>query len=236
MSTLPTVVQATTAAIRDIRPTGKDGVNSKQGFKFRSIEALMDASSAALAAHGVMTVPTVLSRAQEDRMTYKGEAFPVLILQIRYDIYGPGGDMISAIVHGESSMVGDDKATGKASTNAFKIFLNQVLKVPFSELVDPDETNNVPEEPAAQRPQAPAPEVRHPDKASDKQLAMISAQLKTLGYMNKDDIFAELTTVTKRPITSRSDLTRAEAHTVIEHFKAAEAAIAATENAEQGAA
>ena len=55
-----------------IRDSGKDAVNKQQGFKYRGIDAVMNAINPALVKNHVFIVPEVLEQQRQERTTNKG--------------------------------------------------------------------------------------------------------------------------------------------------------------------
>ena len=135
----PTVFQALQAVMRDMKAVGKDSVNEQQRFRFRGIDAVMNAAHPLFAQHGVLMVPTVLERIAETRETAKGGSMNVVHLRIRYRFYGPAGDSIDAEVWGEAQDSGD-KATNKALAAGMKYALFQTLCIPTEDQPDADAT------------------------------------------------------------------------------------------------
>ena len=63
--------------MEEIGAVGKDAVNKQQGFKYRGIDAVMNAINPALVKNHVFIVPEVLEQQRQERTTNKGA---VLIL------------------------------------------------------------------------------------------------------------------------------------------------------------
>lgn len=134
---MKTVVQAMSAAMVEVGAVGKDGINQQQNFKFRGIDATVNAVSPALRKHGVIVVPELreISRSTVEvgkQRTLMGH----VAVTVAYTFHGPAGDSITAVVPGES-MDSGDKATAKAMSVAFRIALLQALCLPTDE-ADPD--------------------------------------------------------------------------------------------------
>jgi hypothetical protein len=124
IATPPTVIAALSAVMRDLPGIGKTD-RSPEGFDFRGIEAMTKVVGPALAAHGVVIVPsatltqTVVSPAMKD-------GWQDIYLEVDWTIYGPAGDSITARTNG----IGRDKTdrgANKAATQAFKYLLLQVF-------------------------------------------------------------------------------------------------------------
>jgi hypothetical protein len=122
---------------------GKGGTNKEQGYRFRGIDDLLNAASAALTHAGLMYVPCVEERTVSHGQTAKGTAFVDVALRVRYDIFSTedGSQMpSSAVIYGEGRDYAD-KATNKALSAALKYFLTQLFCIPFlGVLEEGDET------------------------------------------------------------------------------------------------
>lgn len=139
MSDTVTVFESLQRVMLDLRAVGKDSTNEQQRFKFRGIDAVMNAAHPLFAEHGVLCVPMVLERLSESRETKSGGTMNVVHLLVRYRFYGPSGDFIDAEVWGEAQDSAD-KATNKALSAAFKYALFQTLCIPTEDQPDADST------------------------------------------------------------------------------------------------
>jgi hypothetical protein len=137
----PTVYQALIGVMRDMKAVGKDSTNEQQRFKYRGIDAVMNAAHPLFAEHGVLMIPTVLERISETRETKSGGSMNVVHLRIKYTFYGPAGDSVAAEVWGEAQDSAD-KASNKALAVGMKYALFQTLCIPTEDqaLDDPDRT------------------------------------------------------------------------------------------------
>lgn len=133
---LPTVQAALSAVMGDVRAVGKDGKNAQQGFKFRGIDAVVNAVGPALRAHGVIVTPHLDGIERRESRTSKGATVNYVAVVVTYTFTGPAGDTMSATVPGEAFDSGD-KATAKAMSVAFRTALIQALALPTDES-DPD--------------------------------------------------------------------------------------------------
>jgi hypothetical protein len=122
---------------REVGPVGKDSVNKQQNFKFRGIDAVVNAAAEALDKYGVITIPVL------QKITYStvevGGARTLMghvAVEVMYQFTGPGGDHFNPVVPGEA-MDSGDKATAKAMSVAYRICLLQTLNLPTGDL-DPD--------------------------------------------------------------------------------------------------
>lgn len=132
----PTVHQAIIAVMKGIDHVGKDGGGGKLGYKFRGIDAVINAVGPQFRAAGVFVVPDVLKYDYQTTKSNAGNEMASVRLTVSYQFFGPRGDSLSAIVVGEAFDSGD-KATAKAMSVALRTCLLQVLALPTDE-PDPD--------------------------------------------------------------------------------------------------
>src|SRR5690606_18182935 len=110
--------------MRDAMPVGKDKQNTQQNYKFRGIDDVMSAMAGPMCRHGVFILPTIAEHQQQR----DGKMTRVLIT-MRYSIYGPAGDCLTAYVPGEAFDFAD-KATNKAQSAALKYLLFTLFMLP----------------------------------------------------------------------------------------------------------
>lgn len=142
MSDTPTIVQALSAVMEDVRAVGKDGVNTSQNYSFRGIDAVVNAVGPLFRKHGIVCLPTVLEASYRDcHVGAKGTPQRECTVRMQYRFYGPAGDSLDATVQGEALDSGD-KGTAKAQSVAYRVCLLQALTIPTCE-PDPDEFSPV---------------------------------------------------------------------------------------------
>lgn len=146
------IYEAISNVMAEIGAVGKDSKNAQQGFKYRGIDAVMNALSPALIKNKVFVVPEILEQTREERQTSKGSNLIYSICKVRYTFYTTDGSSIQATVIGEG-MDSGDKATNKAMSIAFKYACFQVFCIPTEEMVDPDSECH---EVKAKKPEAPS--------------------------------------------------------------------------------
>jgi hypothetical protein len=127
------VVASVMAAVQSL---GKNDKNTSQGFKFRGIDAVMNAVGPALRRHGGFVVPEILKADYASVPSKSGGVLNVARLEVAYSVYGEVGDPITGSVVAEAFDSGD-KATAKAMSVAYRTFLLQLLCLPTDE-PDPD--------------------------------------------------------------------------------------------------
>lgn len=138
-------------AMKEIGAVGKDSINQTQGFKYRGIDAVMNALNPVMSKYGLFITTEVLEQTREERSSVKSvwdkdkkqyvEKTSTLIwsvLKIRFTMYAPDGSNISSVIIGEGMDTGD-KATNKALSIALKYAAFQIFMIPTEETaVDPD--------------------------------------------------------------------------------------------------
>ena len=131
-------------AMRKISAISKDSVNQTQGFKYRGIDAVMNALYPVMSELGLFIVPEVLEQTREERTTVKTynnqEKRTTLlysILKVKYTMYAPDGSNVSCVVIGEG-MDSGDKASNKALSVGLKYACFQMFMIPTEEMIDPD--------------------------------------------------------------------------------------------------
>ena len=66
------IYEAISRCMEEIGAVGKDAVNKQQGFKYRGIDAVMNAINPALVKNHIFIVPEVLEQQRQERTTNKG--------------------------------------------------------------------------------------------------------------------------------------------------------------------
>ena len=131
------IYQAISKCMEEIGAVGKNDINKTQGFKYRGIDAVMNAINPALVRNHVFIVPEVLEQNREERTTNKGTLLIYSVCKIRFTFFAEDGSSITAVTIGEG-MDSGDKSTNKAMAIAFKYACFQVFCIPTEEMADPD--------------------------------------------------------------------------------------------------
>lgn len=127
----------------DVGAIGKDSVNEQQRFKYRGIDAVMNALQPAFIKHGVFVYPEILEHTREERDNAKGTHLIYSVIKVAYHFTAMDGSDVVVTVIGEGMDTGD-KATNKALSIAFKYACFQLFCIPTEEMKDPDaETHEV---------------------------------------------------------------------------------------------
>ncbi|WP_327368761.1 ERF family protein [Streptomyces sp. NBC_01217] len=121
----PRVFAAIAAVMRDVMPVAKDKENQAQRYKFRGVDDAMSAMAGPMRAHGLFILPSIADHRAERR----GDKMTHVTITMRYHVYGPAGDCLTAEVPGEASDFAD-KATNKAQSAALKYLLFTLFMIP----------------------------------------------------------------------------------------------------------
>lgn len=138
-----TIFEAIGAVMKDCGYIGKNSLNPQQHYKFRGIDAVMNALNPALIKNHVFVVPEVLDHQREERTTAKGGLLIYSVCKVKYTFYADDGSSVSATVVGEG-MDSGDKATNKAMSAAFKYACFQTFCIPTEEMKDSEDDSPEP--------------------------------------------------------------------------------------------
>lgn len=129
------ITTAILGVMQDIGIIGKDSTNDQQHFKYRGIDAVMNALNPALIKNNLIVIPEVIEQTREERTTSKGGLLIYSILKMRFTFMADDGSKVEAITIGEG-MDSGDKASNKAMSVAYKYACFQVFCIPTEELID----------------------------------------------------------------------------------------------------
>lgn len=177
----PSVFEAWTFVMDEVRSIAKESRNAQQGFNFRGIDAVMDAVGPALRKHGVTVIPIAIEHEAERYETAKGGKMVNRIAKVQFTVFGPRGDHFGGVTYGEAADSGD-KAMTKAESVALRTFLLQALMIPTG---DPDPDSESHERASAPRPAKQAAKPKAPS-AADK----AREDLKAIADENDWDLVA----------------------------------------------
>lgn len=150
------VHEAVKAVMEKVRAVGKDGINQQQRFRFRGIDATVNALSPVMREVGLTVHPVLVSKDRGQAQTGKGAMMNTVDVVVDYVFTGPAGDTFTARAPGEAFDSGD-KATAKAMSVAFRTCLLQTFALP-TEDNDPDaEAHEAQRQPAQQQRPAAGP-------------------------------------------------------------------------------
>lgn len=132
------IYKAIAAVLSDVGAVGKDGQNAFDKYRYRSIDAVMNAMHPAMAKYGVFVMPEVLEQSREERGSRNGGVLIYSIIKVKYTFYAEDGSSLTATVIGEGMDRGD-KSVNKAMSAAFKYALFQVFCIPTDEFSDSED-------------------------------------------------------------------------------------------------
>lgn len=156
--------------MKDCGFVAKDSKNAQQGYKFRGIDAVMNALNPALIKNKVFVVPEVIDQTREERTTSKGGLLIYSIVTVRYKFYAEDGSYVEACVIGEG-MDSGDKATNKAMSAAFKYACFQTFCIPTEEMKDSEDDSPEPTpKPKQEVKRKPVPP-KMPDPPQENQIS-----------------------------------------------------------------
>jgi ERF superfamily len=114
------------AVLADTTPVEKNGVNSQQGFKFRSIDDTVGSVRRALIKHSVAILPEVLNVERSTYQTKSGMVMNVADVLVSYTFLAEDGSSVVTTMAGQAADSGD-KAVSKALSMAFKYLCFQTF-------------------------------------------------------------------------------------------------------------
>ncbi len=138
------IYSAICGVMEDVGVIGKNDMNKQQGFKYRSIDAVMNALNPAMIKNKIFCTPEILEQIREERKTRSGGNSIYSICKIRYRFFAVDGSYVDAIVMGEG-MDSGDKASNKALSAGFKYACFQTFCIPTEELMS-DSDRDTPDE------------------------------------------------------------------------------------------
>jgi hypothetical protein len=190
----------------DIKAVPKDGTNKQQGFKYRSIEATVEAAHRALTSNGVIVLPVILESSQSVVQVGKNNTSQQHCrVRVQYTYAAPDGSMVQTVCEGEG-MDSGDKATSKALSMCFKYALFQTFCIPTG---DPD--------PDGQVVEAARPVSNGPRDETKQQIRELAAAQGIQGAA-----LAELlASILNRKVTGYHDLTEEDGQTVLDALNTA---------------
>lgn len=129
--------------MNDCKAVGKDAYNPQQKYKYRGIDAVMNALNPAMCKNGVFVVPTVLDMKREERETKTGGTLIFSAVTVKYHFFAADGSFVECVVMGEG-MDSGDKSINKAMSAAFKYACFQVFCIPTEEMKDSEQDSPEP--------------------------------------------------------------------------------------------
>ncbi|MBF6022805.1 ERF family protein [Lysobacter niastensis] len=136
----PMVYACIAAVMADLAKVGigKDAVNEHDRYRYRSIDAVLNALSPLLSAHGLVILPSVIGKDLVEREAKSGATLLHVTLTLRYSFIAVAdGSRHEIEVMGEASDRAD-KAVPKAMAAAFKYMCVQVFCIGYESMADAD--------------------------------------------------------------------------------------------------
>lgn len=163
--------------MQDVGIVGKNDSNDYDKYKYRGIDAVMNALNPAMVKNKVFVAPTVLDAQREERTGNKGTMMMYTVLTVKYTFYTEDGSSIDCVVIGEA-MDRSDKSTNKAMSAAFKYACFQTFCIPTEEMKDSEE-----ESPEIGQRTAEKPTYKDAllEKVNAEQIAQILSECKRTG-------------------------------------------------------
>ena len=121
--------------MKDIGAVSKDSTNGVDGYRYRGIDAVMNALSPALIKNGVVVIPQVLEMRREERVKKDGGGLLYSVVKVKYTFYAEDGSFVDTVVIGEG-MDESDKSMNKAMSAAYKYACFQTFCIPTDEMID----------------------------------------------------------------------------------------------------
>lgn len=134
------IYAAISAVMNDVGAVSKNDKNDYDKYKYRGIDAVMNALSPAMVKNKVFVIPQVLESSREERAGKNGGSMIYSIVKVKYTFYTDDGSSVESIVIGEA-MDRSDKSTNKAMSAAFKYACFQTFCIPTEEMKDSEEEN-----------------------------------------------------------------------------------------------
>lgn len=221
------IYEAISNVMKDVGVVGKNDKNDFDHYKYRGIDAVMNALNPAMVKHKVFVTPTVLESQREERVGKNGTNMVYSVLTVKYTFYTDDGSSVDCVVVGEA-MDRSDKSTNKAMAAAFKYACFQTFCIPTEEMID-SETESLEIGKAAEKKtkgKKPTDEemnaemaasvdprcIPNPNRTTEEMEANIKAELERTGI--KEDIVLGAVAVKKY-----ADLTDAKYITIMNRFK-----------------
>ena len=141
----PKIYSSIINTMKSVGAVAKGEFNTYDKYKFRGIDAVMNALGPAMRQNGIFCTPHVISHIQEARDSRKGEKLMYTIVHVEYTFYADDGSSVKADVYGEA-MDRSDKSTNKAMSAAFKYALFQTFCIPTEDFIDTETESPEPEQ------------------------------------------------------------------------------------------
>lgn len=167
------IYKAICGVMADVGVVKKKDSNDFDHYKYRGIDAVMNALHPAMVKNQIFVIPEVLEQTREDRVSRKGEPMIYSVAKVQYKFVADDGSFITAVVIGEA-MDREDKSMNKAMSAAFKYACFQTFCIPTEELLDDNGADMVDSEQDSPEPAPTTEQQKQIPMASEKQINYIS--------------------------------------------------------------
>jgi hypothetical protein len=137
------IYKAIPAIMKDMTPIAKDRKNTQQGYNFRGIDDVYNASHEIMANHGVFMIAKIQDATFSERPSKSGGILISCRIRATYRFVADDGSFVETDVVGEG-MDSGDKAANKAMSVGQKYAFLQTFMVPTGEPKDPEVDNPEP--------------------------------------------------------------------------------------------
>lgn len=169
------IYEAIANVMKDVGVVSKGDSNDFDHYKYRGIDAVMNALNPAMIKHHVFVTPTVIDSSREERAGKNGTNMVYTILTVKYTFYTDDGSSVDCVVIGEA-MDRSDKSTSKAMSAAFKYACFQTFCIPTEEMIDSEtESLEIPSE--KRKPNAPKKVEKSDEQKNAEMVASVDPDL-----------------------------------------------------------
>ena len=196
------------SSIMSTEGISKNRNNQQQGYKFRGIDDVLNALSAALVDAGLVILPRCTERTVVERATAKGGALFNVCCRVEFDLVSTDdGSKHTVCTYGEA-MDSADKATNKAMSAAYKYLALLVFCIPTEASADTDadfqthEVSGRAASPASQTPSLQAVAAKLAAVVAAGRAAEIAQGLAETPDGRRDEIWACLDSKTQAALTA----------------------------------
>ena len=140
----PSVYAAINAIAGELADRGisKSRTNELDGYKYRSIDDVLDRLAPLLAKHRLCVLPRALERVVTERKDEQNRLLLQVALRVSFTLTSVDDGSSHAIEAYGEALDGGDKATAKAMSAAYKSAMVQLFCIPVSGVEDPDRTSH----------------------------------------------------------------------------------------------
>lgn len=207
---MPKIYSAICGVMEDVGVVKKTDENTFDHYKYRGIDAVMNALQPAMIKNRIFVIPQVLEQTREDRLSRKNEPMIYSVAKVQYKFVADDGSCIEAVVIGEAMDRGD-KSMNKAMSAAFKYACFQTFCIPTEELLEDNGADMVDSETDSPEIAPTEYQKKKIPKASEDQIKYMNA----LWQKASEDVKAEI----KKSYPDFGNLTMHEASDIIGALK-----------------